>query len=103
MGASWEGFAIEELIAAANSRDIYFWATHAGSELDLLLFNKGRRLGFEIKYADAPRTTKSMRIAKEDLQLDRLYIIYPGPECYDLDTDITVLPLQDIPLLFKEE
>lgn len=102
MGASWEGFAIEEIIAAADSRDIYFWATHAGSELDLLLFSKGRRLGFEIKYADAPRTTKSMRIAMADLQLDKLYIIYPGPERYDLDTDITVLPLHDIPLLFNE-
>ena len=99
VGASFEGFAIEQLLAAFGTGNAYFWATHAGAELDLLVTLAGRRHGFECKLADAPATTKSMRVALADLALDRLWIVYPGSEAYDLDDRIAVLPVADVPRL----
>ena len=97
LGASWEGFAIEQVLALTEKQeDAYFWATHAGAELDLLIFKNGKRLGFEIKYSDAPRITKSMRIAVEDLRLDKIHIIYPGRKSYPLDKQIHVQSILDI-------
>ncbi|MBN1421553.1 MAG: ATP-binding protein [Planctomycetes bacterium] len=96
VGASWEGFAIEQILALAEKRDAYFWATHAGAELDLLLFTRGKRLGFEIKYEEAPRVTKSMRVAMADLELDSLRIVYPGSTSYPLDERIATLSLADL-------
>ena len=96
LGASWEGFVIEEIAAATRSRDLYFWATHAGAELDLLWLRGGRATGFEIKYTDAPRTSKSMRIALHDLELEHLYIVYPGEQTYPLDEQITALAMVDL-------
>lgn len=80
LGASWEGLALESIIQkeSAAQEDVYFWATHSGTELDLLLFKGNKRLGFEFKYQDAPKFTPSMRIALEDLNLDSLTIIVPG-------------------------
>lgn len=92
-GASWEGYVIEEIISAAQPDEVYFWATHAGAELDLLLFKNGRRFGVEIKRADAPRLTPSMRTALEDLRLDRLMVIYPGDQRYPLAGRVEVVPL----------
>ena len=100
LGASWEGFVIEQILALSGSRDAYFWATHAGCELDLLLLRRGKRLGFEVKYTDAPRTTKSMRIAVADLRLDSCHIVYPGSESYPLDDRIATLAAKDLPELF---
>ena len=97
VGASFEGFAIEQLIAALATGNVYFWATHAGAELDLLFTRSGRNYGVEIKLADAPRTTKSMRVAIADLQLQHLWIVYPGNETYSLDERITVLPVSRVP------
>ena len=97
VGASFEGFAIEQLLAAFGTDNAYFWATHAGAELDLLVTLAGRRYGFECKLADAPATTKSMRVALADLALDRLWIVYPGAEAYDLDDRIAVLPVAEVP------
>ena len=77
-------------------KDAFFWATHAGAELDLFLIRNNKRLGFEIKYSDAPTTTKSMHIVIKDLKLDHLYVIYPGSESYNLNDTITVIPLQSI-------
>ncbi|OGK76023.1 MAG: hypothetical protein A2X53_10845, partial [Candidatus Rokubacteria bacterium GWA2_70_23] len=77
-GASWEGFAIEEALRTIRPEAAYFWATHTGAELDLLLFVGGRRYGVEVKFQDAPRLTPSMRIALEDLGLRRLSVLYPG-------------------------
>lgn len=94
LGASWEGFAIEQLLMVSDERQAFFWATHAGAELDLLLFHKGYRLGFEFKYSDRPSTTKSMRIAMEDLALDRLYVVHPGDACFPLDTGIEAVSLR---------
>jgi uncharacterized protein len=95
-GASWEGYVIEEVISSVQPDEIYFWATHAGAELDLLLFKVGRRFGVEIKRADAPRLTPSMRTALEDLRLDRLVVIYPGERRYALAEKVEVVPLQEL-------
>jgi uncharacterized protein len=80
LGASWEGFALEEVTRqlGVTADEAWFWATHGGAELDLLVFSAGQRLGFEIKYTAAPRLTKSMSSAIESLQLDHLIVIYPG-------------------------
>jgi len=95
-GASWEGYVIEEIISSVQPDEVYFWATHAGAELDLLLFKDGRRFGVEIKRADAPRLTPSMRTALEDLRLDRLAVIYPGERRYALAEQVEVVPLMDL-------
>jgi len=99
LGASWEGFIIEQVIALLNTGDVYFWATHTGAELDLLIMRGGKRLGLEIKYTDAPRTSKSMRSALKDLRLDMLYVVYPGEETYPLDDRITALAVNEIDII----
>jgi predicted AAA+ superfamily ATPase len=92
-GASWEGYAIEETLKLLHPDDAYFWATHNGAELDLLLFTRGRRLGVEVKRADAPTLTPSMRIALTDLRLDHLTVLYPGTKPYSLADRVSVMPL----------
>jgi predicted AAA+ superfamily ATPase len=79
LGASWEGFALEEIIKEyrASSEECYFWATQAGAELDLMIIKDGKRIGFEFKHTDFPKVTPSMRIALETLKLDHLYVIFP--------------------------
>jgi len=101
IGASWEGFALEHVIRAFRTRDAYFWATHAGAELDLVVRVDGKRHGFEFKYTDAPGRKRSMHIAIEDLGLEHLWVIYPGDQKYDLDSRITVIPLEEILQLSK--
>lgn len=95
LGASWEGFALEEIVRAfrAGSEDVYFWATHAGAELDLLVLHNGKMLGFEVKYAEAPTLTKSLRAAKESLDLDRLFVVYPGDKTFPLAEDVLAMGL----------
>ena len=93
LGASWEGFALEQAILAAGERNAYYWATQGGAELDLLLNIQGRRYGIEIKYSDAPKLGKSMAIAMSDLQLSRLYVVYPGAKRYTLSKNVEALPL----------
>jgi hypothetical protein len=99
LGSSWEGFCLEQLIGGLGIRDVYFWATHAGAELDLLLTIAGKRYGFEFKYADAPGANRSMCIAIEDLGLEQLWVIYPGQQEYDIDKNISVIPVGHIPSL----
>ena len=70
-----------------------FWATYQGAELDLLLFKNGRRLGIEVKRMDAPGLTPSMRIALEDLDLEQLVVLYPGPKAYPLAERVRVVPI----------
>lgn len=94
-GGSWEGFVIEQLLARTPHPQAYYWRTQAGAELDLLLFAKGRRIGVEIKRADAPVMTRSMASALQDLKLDRLLVVYPGATRYALEKRIEVLPLAD--------
>jgi hypothetical protein len=92
-GASWEGYVIEEALKSVIPDEAYFWSTHGGAELDLLLVKDGRRVGIECKRMDAPRLTPSMRVALEDLQLDRLLVIYPGTRPYSLSERVAVIPL----------
>ena len=94
LGASWEGYALEETLQAVRPDEAYFWATHGGAELDLLLLKHGRRVGVEYKRADAPRLTRSIHIALNDLELDRLIIVYPGKRPYPLSERITTVPLE---------
>jgi predicted AAA+ superfamily ATPase len=100
IGASWEGFSLEHVISALRTRDAYFWATHAGAELDLMVTIKGKRYGFEFKYADAPGRKRSMHVAIEDLGLEHLWVIYPGDQKYPLDEKITAIPLEELSNLF---
>jgi hypothetical protein len=100
-GASWEGFAIEQILGALETRDAYFWAAHSGAEIDLFVLDRGRRLGFEVKLADAPRVTKSMRAAREDLRLDHLFVVVPGGPSYELEPGITVTGLGEIEGLLR--
>ena len=96
VGGSWEGFVVEEIIQSCKTRNVYFWATHAGAELDFMFVKGGETLGIEIKYTDAPKTTKSMRVAIKDLQLKHLYVVYPGSKTYPLDESITALSIKDL-------
>lgn len=92
-GASWEGYAIEEILGATAPDEAYYWATHSGAELDLLLFKDALRIGVECKRVDAPRLTSSMRSAFHDLELDHLYVVYPGPLAYPIAEKISALPI----------
>lgn len=96
LGASWEGFAMEQILAVTGDANAYFWATHAGAELDLLVFHQGLKLGFEFKNTENPGTTKSMRMALADLQLDHLHVVYPGNHRIPLAESITAHPLPDV-------
>ncbi|MFI0403362.1 MAG: ATP-binding protein [Cyanobium sp.] len=95
LGASWEGYVIEQLLAAWQPESSWFWATHGGAELDLLLLQNGLRIGVEIKRADAPRLSASMRQALADLDLDRLLVITPGERSYRLNERTQVLSLAE--------
>ena len=96
LGASWESFVIEQVIRYAKPSAAYFWASHGGAELDLLLMRGQERVGVEVKRSDAPSLTKSMLIAIEDLKLDRLFVVYPGVQRYRLSSCVEVVPLNAI-------
>lgn len=96
VGASWEGFALEQVLATQGHDEAYFWATHQGAEMDLVLRGGSRLLGVEFKRADAPKVTKSMRIALEDLGLDRIAVVYPGEKRYPLADRIEAVPLREL-------
>lgn len=96
-GASWEGFALEQVLARFGDQAAWFWGTQRGAELDLLLQRQGRFWGFEFKCADAPRTSRSMHIARADLDLSHLWVVYPGSERYAMAEGITALPLRQLP------
>jgi len=92
-GASWEAFALEQMLQIAAPDEAWFWATHAGAEVDLLMVKDARRIGIELKRAGAPCLTPSMRIAMRDLRLDALYAVYPGERRYALADGIEAVPL----------
>lgn len=96
IGSLWEGFALEEIIRHYHAlpEECYFWRTQMGAELDLLLVKDGKKIGFEFKYADAPKITPSIRSALEDLELDHLYIIYPGKEQFKLTEKVSIVGLE---------
>ena len=93
LGASWEGFVIEQVLATEPHDEAWFWATHQGAGIDLLLRRGDRLLGVECKRTDAPRLTPSIRIALEDLGLDRVAIVYPGARRYSLSEAVAAVPL----------
>ena len=97
IGASWEGFALEEVVRTTEmqGQDCYFWSTYSGAEIDLLLHQNGDLTGFEFKYTDAPTLTKSMHIALKDLNLQHIYVIYPGDVDYALNEHVTVRGLKN--------
>lgn len=95
VGASWEGYAVEEILKKLVPDEAYFWATHGGAELDLLLFMRGRRIGIECKRQDAPRLTPSMRTALAELKLDELVVVHPGTRSYELAKTVRVVPLPE--------
>jgi len=100
-GASWEGFALEQVLSAAGQRDAYYWGTHAGAELDLMLLRGGKRFGVEFKCADAPTMTKSLHVALADLSLERAWIVYPGKDRYPVHERVEVLPLTEAASVFR--
>lgn len=101
LGASWEGFALEQVIElSGQAQNVFFWATQGLAEMDLVMNMHGKLWGFEIKYADAPSATKSMRLAMESLKLDKVYVVYPGDKGYLLEENIQVVPLKEAPSLF---
>lgn len=99
LGASWEGFALEQVLAACGQDDAYFWATHNGAELDLLLFRGGKAWGIEFKVGDAPAMTKSLHIALGDLKLERAWIVHPGTRRFPVHEKVDALPLAEVHLL----
>ena len=94
VGASWEGFAVEQILSTILTDDAYFYSVHGGSELDIYLPN--RRIGFEIKRQDAPRLTRSMQIVIEDLKLKELLIVYPGKRAYPISDRVRAVPLYEV-------
>jgi len=96
-GASWEGFALEHILdLAGSSFEAYAWETLAGAELDLLLVRGSRKIGFEMKATSTPSSTKSMRIAIEDFKLEKLYVVHPGINSFELDSKIQIVALRDL-------
>lgn len=98
LGASWEGFALEEILSGLHlrSEESFFWSTHNKSEIDLLTFQAGKRIGYEVKYTDVPKVTSSMMIAVEDLKLNHLYVVVPKVKKHKLNDRITALGIEDL-------
>lgn len=101
LGASWEGFALEQVLQITRPAESYFWATHSGAELDLFFIKNGKRIGVEFKFNEAPTISKSMRVALHDLSLSHLWVVYPGRYFYPVDEHITVLPLENSSEIIK--
>jgi predicted AAA+ superfamily ATPase len=102
-GASWEGFAIEQILSIMGcAENAWYYRTQAGAELDLVVQHKGKRIGFEFKLSDAPSTTRSMTVAMQDLELDRLFVVFPGTGRAPLKERIERLPLIDLPTALPE-
>ena len=101
LGASWEGFCLEQVIRCLNLKeeDCYFWAVHTGAECDLVFQKNGALYGVEVKYQDAPKVTQSMHSAIKELFLKHLWVVYPGDRPYKLDDNISVVPLSNLALI----
>lgn len=93
LGASWEGFVIEQVLASQPHDEAWFWATRQGAEIDLLLRRGSQLFGVECKRADAPRLTPSIRVAMEDLELERVAVVYPGAKRFALSDAVEAVPL----------
>ncbi|MCC6897496.1 MAG: ATP-binding protein [Polyangiaceae bacterium] len=103
LGASWEGFAIEQIIQTLGAeREAHFYRTHAGAELDLMIERRGKRFGFELKHTDHVTVSKSMRVALDDLGLEHLWVVHPGQRSFALQPRISALPLADLGELARD-
>ena len=102
VGASWEGFVIEQAIQLLALPEAYFWATHNGAEVDLVFFHRGKSYGIEVKFSETPTVTRSMRGAVDELELTHLWVIHPGQHSYPLDEKITAWPAQQIAVLREQ-
>jgi len=93
IGASWEGFALDEVVTRLGARpeECFFWATHAGAELDLVVVRGSTRLGFELKRTATPAMTRSLHSALADLRLDRIDVVYPGSRTFPLAERVRAL------------
>lgn len=100
-GASWEGFAFEEVLRGSRPDQHYFWRTHNGAELDLLLIKDGKRIGVEFKLSDAPALTPSMLIALEDLELPKIWVVHAGTRRFALHKSVEAVPLSEIAMGLK--
>jgi uncharacterized protein len=98
LGASWEGFALRQVVQhlGANANECFFWATHQGAELDLLIVRGQRRVGFEFKRTSSPTITPSMRNAQRDLELSQLDVIHAGPQTFRMDAKMRAIPLERV-------
>jgi uncharacterized protein len=98
LGASWEGFALEQIIRfyKVEPEECYFWASHSTAEIDLLIFKNGRRIGFEFKYTDTPKITPSMKLSLEYLKLDQIKVIFPGNIKFKLSEQIEAVGLESL-------
>ena len=101
LGASWEGFALQQVIEHLNLREeeVFYWAVHTGAELDLVFLRKGKLWGVELKYNEAPKLTKSMKSAMEELSLAHVWVVYPGESSYPLSREATVVSIKNLSLL----
>ncbi|MEI2783018.1 MAG: ATP-binding protein [Candidatus Competibacter sp.] len=96
LGASWEGFMLEQALRTVAPTEAYFWATHGGAEIDLFFVHHGRRYGVEVKFSEAPKVGRSQHTAVDSLNLDHLWVVYPGQQAYSVDDKITVWPLKEL-------
>lgn len=94
VGASWEGFVLEQVLQSHPDDEAHFWATYQGAEIDLVLRRGGELVGIECKRTDAPRITRSIRIALDDLGLRHVAVIYPGSRRFPLDDRVEAVPLR---------
>ncbi len=96
VGASWEGFVIEQVLRALRPANAWFWAAHGGGEVDLLVTIEGHRIGFEVKFNEAPTVTRAMHNVVETLQLEHLFVVCPTPHAYPVAERISVLPVAQV-------
>jgi len=96
LGASWEGYVIEAVLNAVRPDEAFFWATHQGAEIDLVLRINGKMLGVECKRTDAPGMTPSIRIALDDLKLEAIAVIYPGSRRFAIAPGVEAVPLSEV-------
>lgn len=94
VGASWEGFVVEQVLTMVPYDEVFFWATHQGAEIDLILRRGDALYGIECKRADTPRITRSIRIALDDLKLKHVFVIYPGVQSFPLARQVEAVPLK---------
>lgn len=96
VGASWEGFVLEQILMTEPHDEAFFWATHQGAEIDLVLRRGDRLLGVECKRTDAPKMTPSIRNAVADLGLERVTVVYPGDKRFVLAEKVEAVPVSEL-------